>query len=172
MRAHPRSLQSVVHSLDPTTPDMKLDDLFAQRIPKQFCVLDVIQDIVGASNLASDGVPCLATAYQVRQSDEAGFSAPSVTHEEWMKELGLDPVSVPGTLYIPPLESRDARHVAMAAHEAVHAWLCLNCKGDLWRDEKMTNQLAELWLRKHLSGIRLHVALEMIVQSRISYAIN
>ncbi|KFC72679.1 hypothetical protein FG94_01856 [Massilia sp. LC238] len=48
----------------------------------------------------------------------------------------------------------------------------MNAKGNIWRNEKITNQLAANWLRKNLSGMRLHVALETITQSNISYGIH
>lgn len=150
---------------------MKLNDLFAKRIPKQFCVIEVVRNIVGQAYFASDKDDDNA-AFLVRQSNEPGFSPPSTVHEDWMKELGLPPLISRGTLYVPPHESRCASHIAMAAHEAIHAWLYLNGKGEVWRSEEITNQLAELWLRQHLSGMRLHVALEAITQSRISYAIH
>ncbi len=39
----------------------------------------------------------------------------------------------------------------------------------VYANEKIINNLAEKWLRKHLSGPALHVALETITGSRISY---
>jgi hypothetical protein len=76
-----------------------------------------------------------------------------------------------GSINIPNLESKAARDVAIAVHEACHAYVHDKIKGAgrAYSNEKIINNLAERWLRKHLSGSALHVALETIVGSRISY---
>jgi hypothetical protein len=59
----------------------------------------------------------------------------------------------------------------VAVHEACHAYVHDKVKGagQAYSNEKIINNLAEKWLRKHLSGPALHVALEAIIGSRISY---
>ena len=76
-----------------------------------------------------------------------------------------------GSINIPNLESHAARDVAVAVHEACHAYVHDKTagRGVVHANEKIINNLAEKWLRKHLSGPALHVALETITGSRISY---
>jgi hypothetical protein len=75
-----------------------------------------------------------------------------------------------GSINVPDLNSTAARDVAQAAHEAYHAYVQSKSQGGLvYANEKIINNLAEKWLRKHLSGPALHAALEQIVGSRISY---
>jgi hypothetical protein len=61
--------------------------------------------------------------------------------------------------------------VAIAVHEACHAYVHdkIKGKGAMYSNEKIINNLAEKWLRDHLTGTALHVALETITGSRISY---
>jgi hypothetical protein len=68
-----------------------------------------------------------------------------------------------------PAESHDARDVGTAVHEAFHAKIALGSRGNLYVNEQLVNKMAEKWLRAHLTGIELHVALEGITKSRISY---
>jgi len=97
-------------------------------------------------------------------------NAPSPFFKD-MPELDEKPFS--GTITVPDINSRDAAHIASAVHEAYHAWIFSRSKaGNLYANEKMVNQLAEKWLKKHLSGIQLHAALEVITHSRISYGHN
>ncbi|WP_152570928.1 hypothetical protein [Massilia sp. LC238] len=151
---------------------MKPNDLFSRRIPKQFSVLDVVCSIVGHANVASCDTNDNHKRFTMQLADDAAFIPPSCVHEEWMKEIGIGPIESPGKLFLPALDSRDAAHIATAAHEACHARMFMNAKGNIWRNEKITNQLAANWLRKNLSGMRLHVALETITQSNISYGIH
>jgi hypothetical protein len=76
-----------------------------------------------------------------------------------------------GSINVPNLESHAAKDVAVAVHEACHAYVHDRTKGKgrIHSNEKIINSLAERWLRKHLSGPALHVALETILGSRISY---
>jgi hypothetical protein len=75
-----------------------------------------------------------------------------------------------GSINLPNLDSTAARDVATAAHEAYHAYVHSKSQGGVaYANEKIINNLAEKWLRKHLSGPALHAALEQIVGSRISY---
>ena len=68
-----------------------------------------------------------------------------------------------------PAESHDARDVGTAVHEAFHAKIAMGSRGDLYGNEQLVNKMAEKWLRAHLTGIELHVALEGVTKSRISY---
>lgn len=79
-----------------------------------------------------------------------------------------------GSINVPNLESKAAKDVAVAVHEACHAYVHDRTKGQgrVHANEKIINNLAERWLRKHLSGPALHVALETILGSKISYGKN
>lgn len=68
-----------------------------------------------------------------------------------------------------PAESHDARDVGTAVHEAFHAKIALGSRGNLYVNEQLVNKMAEKWLRAHLTGMELHVALEGVTKSRISY---
>lgn len=75
-----------------------------------------------------------------------------------------------GSINLPNLESTAAKDVAKAAHEAYHAYVHNKSKGGIVHaNEKIINNLAEKWLRKHLTGPALHTALEAITGSRLSY---
>ena len=78
-----------------------------------------------------------------------------------------------GSINLPNLDSTAAKGVAIAAHEAYHAYVHNKSQGGFAHaNEKIINNLAEKWLRKHLSGTALHIGLEQIVGSRISYGPN
>ena len=78
-----------------------------------------------------------------------------------------------GSINLPNLDSKAAKDVAIAAHEAYHAYVHGKSQGGaVYANEKIINNLAEKWLRNHLSGPALHVGLEQIVGSRISYGPN
>lgn len=68
-----------------------------------------------------------------------------------------------------PADSHDARDVGTAVHEAFHAKIALGSRGSLYSNEQLVNKMAEKWLRAHLTGMELHVALEGVTKSRISY---
>jgi hypothetical protein len=74
-----------------------------------------------------------------------------------------------GSIELPDLDSHAARDVGAAAHEAYHAYVHNRSPGQAYGNEKIVNNLAERWLRKHLSGASLHYALEAITKSRIDY---
>jgi hypothetical protein len=74
-----------------------------------------------------------------------------------------------GSINLPNPDSTAAADVAIAVHEAYHAYVHDKSHGRAFANEKIINNLAEKWLRKHLTGPELHVALEKIVGSRISY---
>lgn len=74
-----------------------------------------------------------------------------------------------GSINLPNPESNAARDIAIAVHEACHAYVHNKSRGGVFSNEKIINNLAERWLRKHLTGKELHVALEQIIGSRVSY---
>jgi hypothetical protein len=152
---------------------MKLHELFEARTPTRFTALDVVKDILGQDKVVTDTDDMKAGAYMVKQGDEPGFTPPLKGKvEDWMAELGLTAADTPGTIYLINLQSRDAADVAQAAHEAYHAWMTVKSPGKIYQNEKLTNQLATKWLKKNLSGMELHTALEMILKSKIDYGHN
>ncbi|WP_407305366.1 hypothetical protein [Acinetobacter sp.] len=152
---------------------MKLLELFEARSPTRFTVLDVVRDILGKDKVATSTDDMKPGVYLVKQADEPGFTPPKKGQvEDWMAELGLTATDIPGTIYLVNLNSRDAADVAQAAHEAYHAWMTVKSPGKIYQNEKFTNQLATKWLKKNLSGVELHAALEMILKSKISYGHN
>lgn len=79
-----------------------------------------------------------------------------------------------GSIEVQNMWSREAAAVAAGVHEAFHALVYRKTggQGQLVSQEKIVNNLAEKWLRKHLTGMAQHVALERITGSRISYGSN
>lgn len=128
--------------------------------PTLWTAYDVIQNILGRNRVTDDEDQLTPGMYYVYQSPEP----PTFKDTE---ESGPG-----GSINLPNLESKAARDVAMAAHEACHAYVHDKTKGGgrVHANEKIINNLAEKWLRKHLSGTALHVALETITGSRISYS--
>lgn len=127
--------------------------------PTLWSAFDVIQSILGRKRVTADDDNLQPGMYYVYQSNE-----PPMFRDT--EESGPG-----GSINIPNLESHAAKDVAIAAHEACHAYVHDRTKGQgrVHANEKIINNLAERWLRKHLSGPALHVALETITGSRISY---
>lgn len=127
--------------------------------PTLWTAYDTIESILGRSRVTSDEDSIEPGMYYVYQSSE-----PPMFRDTEDSGPG-------GSINIPNLDSKAARDVAMAAHEACHAYVHDRTKGAgrVHANEKIINNLAEKWLRKHLSGPALHVALEAITGSRISY---
>ena len=127
--------------------------------PTLWSAYETIQKILGRGRVTDDEDDIQPGMYYVYQSNE-----PPMFRDT--EESGTG-----GSINIPNLESRAARDVAMAAHEACHAYVHDRTKGRgrVHANEKIINNLAEKWLRKHLSGPALHVAIETITGSRISY---
>ena len=124
--------------------------------PTLWTSYDVIQDILGRDKVTDDEDELEDGMYYVYQS-----SGPPM-----FRDTG-DGV---GSINLPNLDSTAAKDVAQAAHEAYHAYVHSKSQGGIVHaNEKIINNLAEKWLRKHLSGSALHVGLEQIVGSRISY---
>ena len=127
--------------------------------PTLWTAYDAIENILGRSRVTSDEDSIEPGMYYVYASNESPIFRDT-------EESGQG-----GSINIPNLESRAARDVAMAAHEACHAYVHDRTRGNgrVHANEKIINNLAEKWLRKHLSGPALHVAIETITGSRISY---
>ena len=127
--------------------------------PTLWTAYDVIRNILGRDRVTDDDDDLGPGMYYVYQS-----SGPPM-----FRDTG-DGV---GSINLPNLDSKAAKDVAQAAHEAYHAYVHSKSQGGVVHaNEKIINNLAEKWLRKHLSGPALHVGLEQIVGSRISYGPN
>jgi hypothetical protein len=118
-----------------------------------------IQNVLGRGRVTDDEDALAPGMYFVYQSNE-----PPMFRDTEDSGPG-------GSINLPNLESRAAKDVAVAVHEACHAYVHDKVKGAgrAYSNEKIINNLAEKWLRKHLSGPALHVALEQIIGSRVSY---
>jgi hypothetical protein len=127
--------------------------------PTLWTAYDAIQSVLGRDRVTDDEDAIEPGMYYVYQS-----SGPAMFRDT--EESGTG-----GSINIPNLDSKAARDVAVAVHEACHAYVHDRTKGSgrVHANEKIINNLAEKWLRKHLSGTALHVALETIIGSRISY---
>ena len=127
--------------------------------PTLWTTYDAIENILGRGRVTDDEDAIAPGMYYVYQS-----SGPPMFRDT--EESGPG-----GSINIPNLESKSARDVAMAVHEAYHAYVHDKTKGQgaVHANEKIINNLAEKWLRSHLSGPALHVAIEAITGSRISY---
>lgn len=127
--------------------------------PTLWTAYDAIESILGRSRVTDDEDAIRPGMYYVYQSNE-----PAMFRDTNDSGPG-------GSINIPNLESKAARDVAVAVHEACHAYVHDKVKGvgRAYSNEKIINNLAERWLRKHLSGSALHVALEAILGSKISY---
>ena len=127
--------------------------------PTLWTAYDAIQNILGRNRVTDDEDALVPGMYYVYQSNE-----PAMFRDTNDSGPG-------GSINVPNINSKAARDVAVAAHEACHAYVHDKTKGGgrVHANEKIINNLAEKWLRKHLSGPALHVALETITGSRISY---
>ena len=127
--------------------------------PTLWTCYDAIESILGRDRVTDDEDAIEPGMYYVYQSSE-----PPMFRDT--EESGPG-----GSINVPNLESKAAKDVAVAVHEACHAYVHDRTKGQgvVHSNEKIINNLAEKWLRAHLSGPALHVALETITQSRISY---
>jgi putative chitinase len=116
----------------------------------------VVQNILGKNRVTNDEDELTPNMYYVYQSNE--------------EPMFKDTDNGVGSINLPNLDSTAAKDVAVAAHEAFHAYVHSKSQGGVVHaNEKIINNLAEKWLRKHLSGPALHVALEKITGSRIHY---
>lgn len=127
--------------------------------PTLWSAYEVIQNILGRNNVTDDDDELTPGMYYVYQSSEP--------------PMFKDTDNGVGSINLPNLDSTAAKDVAIAAHEAYHAYVHNKSQGGFAHaNEKIINNLAEKWLRKHLSGTALHIGLEQIVGSRISYGPN
>ena len=127
--------------------------------PTLWTAFDTIRDILGPGRVTDDDSAIQPGMYYVYQS-----GGPAMFRDT--EESGPG-----GSINVPNLDSKAARDVAVAAHEAFHAYVHDKTQGagQVHANEKIINNLAEKWLRNHLSGPALHVAIETITGSRISY---
>jgi len=124
--------------------------------PTLWTAYSVIQNILGRNRVTDDEEDLKPGMYYVYQSSEP--------------PMFRDTDDGTGSINLPNLDSTAAKDVAVAAHEAYHAYVQSKSQGGVaYANEKIINKLAEKWLRNHLSGPALHVALEKIVGSKISY---
>jgi len=124
--------------------------------PTLWTAYQAIQDILGKNKVTDDEDELRPGMYYVYQSNES--------------PMFRDTDDGVGSINLPNLESTAAKDVAVAVHEAYHAYVqSKSPSGVVYSNEKIINNLAEKWLRKHLTGPELHVALEKIIGSRISY---
>lgn len=116
----------------------------------------VVKDILGTKNVTDDEDELEPGMYYLYQSNEP--------------PMFRDTDDGAGSINLPNLDSTAAKDIAQAAHEAYHAYVHSKSKGGVvYANEKIINNLAEKWLRKHLTGPALHSALEELIGSRISY---
>ena len=124
--------------------------------PTLWSAEQVVYNILGKDRVTTDDDELGPGIYYLYQSNES--------------PMFKDTDNGVGSINLPDLDSTAARDVAIAAHEAYHAYVHSKSQGGFASaNEKIINNLAEKWLRKHLSGPALHAALEQIVGSRISY---
>ena len=127
--------------------------------PTLWTVFDTIKNILGLGRVTDDEDEIKPGMYYVYASNESPMFRDT-------EDSGPG-----GSINVRDLDSKAARDVAMAAHEAYHAYVHDKTGGEgrVHGNEKIINNLAEKWLRNHLSGSALHVAIEAITGSRISY---
>ena len=140
----------------PMLPTTKLG---GDPAPTLWTAYDAIRDVLGRNRVTDEEDDIEPGMYYVYQSPEP----PMFTDTE---DSGTG-----GSINVPRPDSKSARDVAIAVHEAYHAYVHDKTKGAgvAYTNEKIINNLAERWLRKHLSGSALHVALEAITISRVGY---
>lgn len=137
-------------------PMLPRTDVGGAPAPTLWTAYDVVRDILGRDKVTDDDEDLQPGMYYIYQSDQP--------------PMFRDTDDGVGSINLPNLDSTAARDVAQAAHEAYHAYVHNKSKGGaVYSNEKIINNLAEKWLRKHLSGPALHVGLEQIIGSRISY---
>ena len=140
-------------------PMMPTTRIGGSPAPTLWTAYEAIENILGKNRVTDDDDDIEPGMYYVYQSSESPMFKDT-------EESGTG-----GSINIPNLDSKAARDVAMAVHEAYHAYVHDKTKGSgrVHANEKIINNLAEKWLRNHLSGSALHVAIETITGSRISY---
>ncbi len=127
--------------------------------PTLWTAYDAIRNILGSNRVTDNDDDLEPGMYYVYPSNESPMFKDT-------EDSGPG-----GSINIPNLDSKAAKDVAIAVHEACHAYVHDKTQGSgqVHANEKIINNLAEKWLRKHLTGPALHVAIETITGSRISY---
>jgi hypothetical protein len=141
-------------------PMLPQTQLTREPAPTLWTCYAAIQNILGRDNVTADDDELEPGMYYVYESNEPAMFRNTGDYGEG------------GSINVPNLESRAAGDVAIAVHEAYHAYVHSKSQGRAHSNEKIINNLAEKWLRKNLSGSALHVALEKIIGSRVSYGPN
>lgn len=166
-------LLELLYERKPTDAEMKLrgwdgaDDsrwaidhkVPSTRSPVGFTALDAIKNILG-NNVTNDEDNIAPGQYYVYDSNSPMFRSTGDVNSEG------------GSIAVRSMSGNSAEDIAEAVHEAYHAWLHSKSHGSVYTNEKMVNQLASSWLKKHLSGHNLHVAIEAILHSKINYGHN
>lgn len=83
-----------------------------------------------------------------------------------------EPVAPGGIIFVPKvILGRNSDDLAITVHEAYHAKLYMKAGGigQFHGNEKVVNDLAEKWLKAHLKGFNVQVAMDMIGVSRKGY---
>ena len=130
-----------------------------------FTVYQAIQSILGRENVTDDDEELTDENHMhmvyVWEGSREGYFIPT--------DDGTG-----GSIEVSNIYSKDAKSVATGVHEAFHALIYRKTggQGRLSSQEKIVNNMAERWLRRHLTGMALHVALEQITGSRVSYGHN
>lgn len=119
---------------------------------------EVVQDILGKQNVTDDDDELVQGMYYVFQ------------HGTYGEPMFRGTSDTEGSIELPDLDSTAAKDIAVAAHEAYHAYIHRKASGGaVFANEKIVNKLAEKWLRKNLSGTQLYAAIEALNSSRIHY---
>ncbi len=143
-------------------PMLPTTQLTREPAPTLWSAYDAIKDVLGKDRVTDDEDNIEPNMYYVYQS----------SNEPMFRDTNDSGHG--GSINIPNLDSKAARDVAIAVHEAYHAYVHDRTQGQgvVHANEKIINNLAEKWLRNHLSGSALHVAIEAITKSRVSYGRN
>jgi hypothetical protein len=133
--------------------------------PVGFTALQAIGNILGRDRVCTDEKYYIPGKRNILVTDEGGLTRNSFDYSAAMG----DDRSAGAVIYIDDIFSSQARNIAIAVHEAYHAWMFLKSGGTVFQNEKMVNRMAIRWLRKHLSGMNLQIATEEILHSNLSY---
>ena len=150
------ALRARYGDFDPEDKPMMPNTEIRGRAATPWSVYDAIQDVLGKNLVTDDEDELQSGMYLVWEGSRDGHFTPNDD------EPG-------GSIEVKDLESHEAAAVAIAVHEAYHAYANHKSKGGVYRNEKIVNSLAEKWLRKHLVGPELMVALEKILGSKLHY---
>lgn len=126
----------------------------------------VLKDMLGANRVAfdmDDDDEYQPGQYVVSRPWTAGMEAGMFSNMDCKPGEG-------GAIGLKRMYGRTPADIAAAAHEGAHA--VLHMSGKDYSDEKATNAYAEAWLRRKLTGMFLHQALEELLKSKIHYGHN